>query len=65
MRSEDKPDKSYVTIEVKGSEILQWYGAHDKKNVTIDAKACIAEFEQKIKKKKKAAGQVTGLPVAI
>lgn len=65
MRSENKPDKSYVTIEVKGSEILQWYGAHDEKNVTKDAEACIAEFEQKIKKKKKAAGQVTGLPVAV
>ena len=57
MRPEDKPDKSYVTIEVKGGNILQWYAAHDKKNVTKEAKACIDEFEQKIKKKIKAAGQ--------
>lgn len=53
MRSEDKPDKPYVTIEVEGNAICQWYGAHDKKNVTKEAKKCIEEFENMLKSKGK------------
>ena len=31
LRKEEEPDIPYYTIEIKGDEILQWYGAHDKK----------------------------------
>lgn len=31
LRKEEEPDIPYYTIEIKGEEILQWYGAHDKK----------------------------------
>lgn len=31
LRKEEAPDIPYYTIEIKGKEILQWYGAHDKK----------------------------------
>ena len=79
MRSADHPDKPYVTIEVDKDRILQWYGAHDKKNVTKEAKRCIDDFEKKIalqktlkKSKKKQvplapadAGDIEHLAVAI
>ena len=53
LRSVDSPDKSYVTIEVCEDRILQWYGAHDKKDVTKEAKKCIEEFENMLKSKGK------------
>lgn len=31
LRKEKKPDKPYITIEISGTRIRQWYGAHDKK----------------------------------
>ena len=31
LRKESEPDKPYITIEIKDTEIKQWYGAHDKK----------------------------------
>nr|DAT40025.1 MAG TPA: PcfJ like protein [Caudoviricetes sp.] len=31
LRKEKTPDTPYITIEIKGTEIRQWYGAHDKK----------------------------------
>ena len=54
MRSEKTLDIPYVTIEIdnKGS-VLQWYGAHDKKDVTPEALCCISEFIEKMKPEKK------------
>ncbi|MBR1673584.1 MAG: PcfJ domain-containing protein [Eubacterium sp.] len=68
MRSISSPDKSYVTIEVRGENIEQWYGAHDKKDVTKAARKCIEEFEEKIKRKprkKKVTEKRSELPVAV
>ncbi len=31
LRNEKKPKKPYITIEIIGTHIVQWYGAHDKK----------------------------------
>lgn len=31
LRKEKTPDTPYITIEIEGTEIRQWYGAHDKK----------------------------------
>ncbi len=31
LRKEKRPDKPYITIEISGTRIRQWYGAHDKK----------------------------------
>lgn len=65
MRSVDKPDKSYVTIEVQGNRILQWHGAHDKQNVTKDARACLEEFTKKISRKRRQVPQPARLRVAV
>ena len=32
MRRTEKPEEPYVTIEIKGKEIVQWYEAYDKKD---------------------------------
>ena len=32
MRRTEKPEEPYVTIEIKGEEIVQWYEAYDKKD---------------------------------
>lgn len=54
MRSMKEPDISYVTIEIdKYGEVLQWYGAHDRKDVTDEALICINAFIEKNKPKKK------------
>ena len=52
LRKVGKPDEPYVTIEVKGDRIIQWYGAHDRKEVTEEAKLCISEFEKYITDRK-------------
>lgn len=31
LRFKDEPETPYVTVEIKGEKIVQWYGAHDKK----------------------------------
>lgn len=31
LRKEEAEDEPYITIEIKGTEILQWYGEHDTK----------------------------------
>ena len=31
LRKEKRPDEPYITIEISGTRIRQWYGAHDKK----------------------------------
>lgn len=31
LRKEESPDVPYITIEIKGTEIKQWYGVHDTK----------------------------------
>ena len=31
LRFKDLPEMPYVTVEIKGEKIVQWYGAHDKK----------------------------------
>ena len=31
LRKADKPDKPYITVEIKGEKIVQWYGAYDHK----------------------------------
>jgi len=51
MRDIKTPDVPYVTIEVKGEKIIQWYGAHDIKPKDDRTKSAIAEFEKHIKKK--------------
>lgn len=64
MRSAKTPDKAYVTIEVQEGIILQWYGAHDKKNVTKNAQKCIDEFMEYIKKKPKRSKEPERLRIA-
>lgn len=31
LRKVKKPDIPYITIEIRGTHIIQWYGAHDRK----------------------------------
>lgn len=54
MRLAKEPDIPYVTIEIdKHGEVLQWYGEHDRKDVTDEALICIEAFIEKMKPKKK------------
>ena len=52
LRDEKEPEIPYVTIEIDNAgNVIQWYAAHDSKNVTADALCCIEEFTERIKPK--------------
>lgn len=56
LRKADKKDIPLITIEIRGEEIVQWYGAYDKKpnKKLIDAwlRTYVEELKKRSKKKK-------------
>lgn len=51
MRNESAPDIPYVTIEVRDTKIVQWYGAHDEKSNEEATLNAINDFKEHIAKK--------------
>ena len=58
LRREESPDNSYYTIEIKGNEIVQWYGLRDKKPDKEIIGPWLDKYVESLKgtKKLKAAG---------
>lgn len=49
LRKQSEPEKPYITIEIKGESIVQWYGAYDKKpDATIIAEL-LRQYTRKLK----------------
>lgn len=49
LRRRTKPEEPYITIEIKGEHIVQWYGAYDKKpDATIIAEL-LRQYTKKLK----------------
>ena len=51
LRFKDKKEMPYITIEInpKGENIMQWYGAHDKKPDEANMKRLIEEYTKSLK----------------
>lgn len=61
LRKQTEPEKPYVTIEIKGERIVQWYGAYDKKpDATI-----IAELLRQYTRELKARAEQQTLAAAV
>lgn len=56
LRKEDHPDASYYTIEIRGAEILQWYGLRDKKPDAEIIGPWLDRYVEHLKDELKAAG---------
>ena len=56
LRRRTKPEEPYITIEIKGEHVVQWYGAYDKKP---DATIIAELLRQYTKKLKTRTGQQT------
>lgn len=57
LRKISDKDMPYITVEIKGTKILQWYGAYDKKPDEAMVRAWlntyVAELEKREKKQEK------------
>lgn len=51
LRKAKKPDVPYITIEIKGEEIIQWYGAHDKKPMKEYFDKYLSDYTKQLKQK--------------
>ena len=53
LRKEKQPDVPYITIEIAGTEIKQWYGVHDTKPDKEIIEQLLKDYVQQLAKKKK------------
>lgn len=58
LRSEKKPKKPYITIEIRGTHIVQWYGAHDKKPNEEFFKKYLKDYEDQLEQREKRNDRV-------
>ena len=58
LRSEKKPKKPYITIEIRGTHIVQWYGAHDKKPNEEFFKKYLKDYEDQSEQREKKNDRV-------
>lgn len=58
LRSEKNPKKPYITIEIRGTHIVQWYGAHDKKPNEEFFKKYLKDYEDQLEQRKKKKDEV-------
>lgn len=57
LRKKDEPDSPYYTIEIRKNEIVQWYGAYDKKPDEETIRKWLNDYTEHLKRKhRKAAG---------
>ncbi len=52
MRKADKKDIPLITIEIRGEEIIQWYGAYDKKPNKSIIDAWLKTYTKELKQRK-------------
>lgn len=52
MRKREKPEEPYITIEIRGTQIIQWYGEHDKKTDQKQVDAFLKRYVKQLEKKK-------------
>lgn len=53
LRHTDAPDTAYITVEMRKTEILQWYGAYDKKNDKETVEEWLKNYVRYLKKEEK------------
>ena len=58
LRSEKNPKKPYITIEIRGTHIVQWYGAHDKKPNEEFFKKYLKDYETQLEQREKKTDKV-------
>ena len=54
LRSAKGPDIPYITVEIKGEKILQWYGAYDKKPNEEFFKGWLDTYTKELEKRKQS-----------
>ena len=58
LRSEKNPKKPYITIEIRGTHIVQWYGAHDKKPNEEFFEKYLKDYENQLEQRAKKTDKV-------
>ena len=53
LRKEKKPNEPYITIEIKDTRIVQWYGAHDKKPKEKFFDRYLEDYTEQLKQREK------------
>lgn len=53
LRKEKTPNTPYITIEISGTKIYQWYGAHDKKPKQEFFDRLLADYTKQLEARKK------------
>lgn len=51
LRKKDSPETPYITVEIQGTKILQWYGAYDRKPDEENMGRWLKEYRQKLEEK--------------
>ena len=59
LRTIAEKDTPYITVEIKGTEILQWYGAYDKKPERDKMQAWLDTYIKELKKHERQAKRKT------
>ena len=54
LRKLENPEEPYITIEIQGSKIVQWYGAYDKKPNKENIDPLLKEYAKKVKERLKS-----------
>lgn len=49
LRFKEKPEAPYITVEIEGERIVQWYGAHDKKPDEKNMKKWLDDYIVRLK----------------
>lgn len=53
LRKSKKPEEPYITIEINGTRIVQWYGAHDKKPKKEFFDQYLKDYTEQLKQREK------------
>lgn len=53
LRKSKKPEEPYITIEISGTRIVQWYGAHDKKPKKEFFDQYLKDYTEQLKQREK------------
>lgn len=53
LRKRKKPEEPYITIEINGTRIVQWYGAHDKKPKKEFFDQYLKDYTEQLKQREK------------
>ena len=53
LRKSKKPEEPYITIEISGTRIVQWYGAHDKKPKKEIFDQYLKDYTEQLKQREK------------